>query len=811
MQMTGLIQDIRYGLRMLWKRPGFTAVAVITLALGIGANTTTFSTVNAMLLRPFPFPNLDRIVTVWETAPKQDDNQLSPAPANFRDWSEQSTEIEQLAAVRGWDANLTSGSVAEHVEGSQVTENFFSLLGMPPQFGRYIGSADFHGGVAPAVVISNGFWQQHLGADPGIVGRQLLLNGQKFTVIGITSAEFDFPTGSKVWTPLDLNGSTKEDRENHYLTVFGRLKDGVSISQAQANLETIAASLGKQYPGSNAGHGVRVRNTVEDLTVGTRQFVLMLMGAAVFVLLLACANVANLQLARASDRQREIALRVALGASRWQVGRQLLVESVLLALLGSGLAIFLSGWWLDIIRRTIPPFIVEHIAGLKHLQVDSRVFVFTVLVAMLTGILAGLAPAWHCSRPNANDTLKEGARGGSPAANRRRFRTLLVVSEIALSLVLLVGAGLMVKGFRTLITNDMGFDRSNVLTFHVVLPEAKYRDKDRIRGYYEQVLRNIQALPGVESAACVTSLPSGWTWNWVVFTAEGRPPASPADMPSAISQVVTPGFFPALRVPLRQGRLLSDQDGANAPPVVVISETMARQNWPDQNPIGKHIRMGRPETAQPLRTVVGVVGDVQPVPLDHDPAPTAYVPFAQQPEGVSALVVRTSEDPLTVAGPVNAQLRAVDADQPGYDIRSLEQVVADGLSGIESSARMMMSFAVCALILAAAGIFAVMAYSVTQRTHEIGVRVALGARRFDMLTLVVGGAMKMAAIGLSIGLVLALVLTRALSSVLFGVVQIDIVTFALLTILLALVAALAAYIPARWAMKIDPIVALRYE
>ena len=809
--MTGLIQDVRYGLRLLWRRPGFTAVAVITLALGIGANTTTFSTVNAMLLRPFPFPNLNRIVTVWETAPKQDDNHLSPAPANFREWSEQSTQIDQLAAVRGWDANLTGGSVAEHVEGSQVTANFFSLLGMRPQLGRYIGSADFQGGVAPVVVISHRFWQQHLGADPGLVGRQLLLNGQKFIVIGITSADFDFPTGSKVWTPLDLNGTAKEDRENHYLTVFGRMKDGVSISQAQANLETIAASLGKQYPKTNASHGVRVINTVEDLTFGSRQFVLMLMGAAVFVLLLACANVANLQLARASGRQREIALRVALGASRWHVGRQLLVESVLLALLGSGGALFLSSWWLNIVRRTIPPFIVEHIAGLKHLQIDSRVFLFTLLVAMITGIVAGLAPAWHFSRPNVNDTLKEGSRGGSPTASRRRFRTLLVVSEMALSLVLLVGAGLMVKGFRTLVTNDMGFDRGNVLTFHIVLPEAKYRDKDRIRGFYEQVLRNIQALPGVESAACVTSLPSGWTWNWVDLRAEGKPPASPADMPPVISQVVAPGFFPALRVPLRQGRLLSDQDGPNAPPVVVISETMARQNWPDQNPLGKHIQLGRPQAAQPFRTVVGVVGDVQPGPLDHDPAPTAYVPFAQQPESASAFVVRTSGNPLTFAGPVNAQLHAMDADQPAYDIRSLEQVVSDGLSGIESSAQMMLTFAVCALILAAAGIFAVMAYSVTQRTHEIGVRVALGARRFDMLSLVVGGAMKMAAIGLGIGLVLALLLTRALSSVLFGVVQIDIVTFALLTSLLALVAALAAYIPARWAMRVDPMVALRHE
>jgi putative ABC transport system permease protein len=809
--MTGLLQDVRYGMRTLWKRPGFTAVAVITLALGIGANTTVFNSVNAMLLRPFPFPHLDRIVTIWETVPKQNDNHLAAAPATFRDWSEQSTQFSQLAAVRGWDANLTGGNVAEHVEGSQVTAGFFSLLDMSPQLGRNIGSADFQGGVAPVVVISNGFWQQHLGGDPALVGRQLLLNGEKFTVIGIASPDFDFPTGSKVWTPLDLNGAAKEDRENHSLTVFGRLQDGVSISQAQAKLDTVAARLGQQYPKTNAGHGINVKNTVDDLTFGSQQFLVMLMGAAVFVLLLACANVANLQLARASGRQKEIALRAALGASRWQVGRQLLVESLLLALLGSAGALLLSAWGINLLRRSLPPFIVEHIAGLKHMQFDLRVFLFTLLLAVVTGIIAGLAPAWHFSRPNVNDTLKEGTRGGSASASGRRLRTLLVISEIALSLVLLVGAGLMVKGFRTLTTKDMGFDRKHVLTFHVVLPDAKYRDQDRIRGYYEQALRNIQALPGVESAAAVTSLPSGWTWNWTEFTAEGSPPASPAERPSVISQIVTPGFFSALRVPLRQGRLLSDQDGPNAPPVAVISETMARQNWPDQNPLGKHIQMGRPKADQPLRTIVGVVGEVQPIPLDHDPAPTAYIPFAQQPESASAFVVRTAGDPLTLGGPVNTQLRSVDPDQPAYDMRSLEQVVSDNLSGVESSANMMLIFAVCALMLAAAGIFAVMAYSVTQRTHEIGVRVALGARRSDVLRLVVGGALKMATIGLSIGFVLALLLTRALSSALFGVVQIDIVTFAVLTSLLALVAALAAYIPARWAMNVDPMVALRYE
>jgi len=752
-----------------------------------------------------------RLLVFWEQNLAVGTTHGSVAPGNFSDWREQNKTCEQVVAIDQMWFDLAQGAHPERFPGYGVTQGFFETLGVSAAQGRTFLPEESEPGRNQVVVVKHSFWQQHLGGDPGLVGRQLLLNGEKFTVVGIASPDLDFPTGSKVWTPLDPNGPANEDRENHSLTVFGRLKDGVSISQVQATLEAIAGRLAGQYPATNAGHGISVRNTVEDLTFGSRQFLGMLMGAAIFVLLLACANVANLQLARASGRQKEIALRAALGASRWQVGRQLLVESVLLALLGSAAALVVSAWGINLLRRSLPPFIVEHIAGLKHLQFDFRVFVFTLLLAVVTGIIAGLAPAWHFSRPNVNDTLKEGVRGGSASAGGQRLRTLLVISEIALSLVLLVGAGLMVKGFRTLTTKNMGFDRNQVLTFHVVLPDAKYRDKDRVRGYYEQVLRNIQALPGVESAAAVTSLPAGWTWNWTEFTAEGKPPASPGDRASVISQVVSPGFFPALRVPLRQGRLLSDQDGPNAPPVAVISEDMARQTWPEQNPLGKHIQLGRPATGQPLRTIVGVVADVKPDPLDRDPAPTAYVPFAQQPQSASAIVVRTAGDPLTLAGPVSKQLRDVDADQPPYDMRTLEQVVSDNLSGIQSSANMMLIFAACALMLAAAGIFAVMAYSVTQRTHEIGVRVALGARRSDVLRLVVGGALKMATIGLSIGFVLALLLTRALSSALFGVVQIDIVTFALLTSVLALVAALAAYIPARWAMNVDPMVALRYE
>ncbi len=435
--MGTLIQELRYGLRTLAKNPGVAALAVIALALGIGANTVMFSSVEAMLLHPFSLKDHDRTVAVWETAPRQNQEHISATPANFRDWSEQNKGFDLLAAMHGWDVNLTGQNVAERIEGFRVTADFFPLLGIPARFGRSIAADNFAPGHASVVVLSHGFWQRHLGADPGIVGKNLLLNGQKFTVIGIMPADFDFPVGAEAWAPLDFTVAEQADRTNHYLQVIGRLKPGVFISQAQADLEAITARLGREYPQTNAGHGARVVGLVEDLTVGSRQFVTVLMCAAAFVLLLACANVANLQLARATGRQREIAVRIALGASRWQIARHLLIESVLVALLGGLAGLQFAIWGLDLSRRSIPPFIVQHVVGLKHLHVDSTVLAFTLVVALLTGILAGLAPVLHVSRPDLNDVLKEGARGGSVSPTRRRLRALLVVSEFALALVLL--------------------------------------------------------------------------------------------------------------------------------------------------------------------------------------------------------------------------------------------------------------------------------------------------------------------------------------------------------------------------------------
>jgi putative ABC transport system permease protein len=535
------------------------------------------------------------------------------------------------------------------------------------------------------------------------------------------------------------------------------------------------------------------------------------MGAAVFVLLLACVNVANLQLARASSRQREMAVRLGLGASRWQLVRQLLVESTTLASIGAFAGIVLSSWGMVLLRGDIPAFIVEHVPGLKNVRLDWRVLAFTIGMALFSGILSGLAPAMRFSRNTAASALRENARGTSATAGAGKLRAILVTSEMALALVLLVGAGLMVKGFHHLITVEMGFDRSQVLTFRVALPETKYQTDDQVRGYYDRVLRNLQSMPGVKSVAAVTSVPSSWSWNWTVYEAEGAPPSKPGEMPTAISQVVTPDFFATLRVPIIEGRFLTAQDSRDSAPVAVISAALARRAFAGQNAIGKHLTLGGSDHHEPERLIVGIVGEVRTNPFDSGFDPTVYVPLTQIPVRSSSIVIRTGSDPNAFAAGAMAQLRSVDPDTPAFDVRSLEQVIADNASGVESAARMMLIFGFIALTLSAAGIFAVMAYTVGQRTHEIGVRMALGAQRVDVLRLVVSSALKMGGIGLAIGLLISGMMARALSSALFGVVQIDVAVFAALTTLLIAVAGFAAFIPARWATKVDPMQALRYE
>ncbi len=807
--MNTLLQDLRYGFRMLAKSPGVTAVAVLALALGIGSNTSIFTSVNALLLHPFPFEHLDRLVAVWETAPQQNEDHLSAAPANFRDWREQSHSFQELAAGHGWEVNLTGTGTPERVDGYQVTPTFFSLLGMRAEKGRTLSAQDFEAEHTSVVVVGYGFWQQRLGANPGVIGSRVRLNGQEHTIVGVMPEDFEYPMGVEVWGPLDLRATEVTNRTDHYLQVMGRLRPGVSGAQGQADLQTIAGRLARQFPQTNAGHGVRAVNLVNDLLQGSRQFSLVLMGAAGFVLLLACANVANLHLARGSARRKEIALRLALGASRGRIARQLLIESVLQSLLGAVLGVGLAYAGLEWDRGSMPAFILHHVPGLKHMHIDGYVLAFTAAVAVAAGILAGLGFAWHASRADLNEALKESARGSGSSSHR--LRGLLVVTEVALALVLLTGAGLMVKGFHQLMNTYPGYDRRNVLAFRVALPESKYREENQVREFYRQLVERLGALPGVEAAAATSNLPGQWDWTRTAYAAEGQAAAAPGELRLAISQAVTPDVFRVLRIPLLKGRLFTAQDGPDSPRVVVLNASLAQQLWPGENPIGKRVHFGSMESVAPWCTVVGVVAKIEPQPLDTSGPPTAYFPLAQLTERSLALAVRTAGDPMDLAAVARAQVQALDPDQPVFDVRSLEKIIDDDMCGVKVSAEMMSVYAAIALVLAGSGIFALMAYSVSQRRHEIGVRMTLGAQSTDVLQLVVGRALKLTAAGLAIGVPAAWALTRALSSVLLGVIQIDAPVFAGFTLLLALTAGLAAYIPARWATKVDPIVALRYE
>ena len=702
--MGGLVQDLRFGFRMLGKTPGVTAVAVIALALGIGANTSIFSGVNACLLHPFPFEHLDQMVAVFETAPKQNADHIAPAPASFRDWREQNHSFQELAATHGWEVNLTGSGPAERVDGNLVTANFFPLLGMRAQLGRTISPADFDPGRTSVVVVSYGFWQQRLGANPGVIGSRVRLNGQEFTVIGVMPSDFEYPMGIEVWGPLDLSAAEQGNRADHFLRVIGRLRPGVSVSQAQADLQAIAGRLAQQFPVTNAGHSVRVVNLVNELLTGSRQYMLVLMGAAGFVLLLACANVANLQLARGSARRKEIAVRVALGASRTRIARQLLMESVLQSLLGALAGIGLAHAYHQWLMTTIPAFVLKYIPGVRHTRIDGSVLAFTAVVAVAAGILTGLAFAWHASRADLNETLKESSRGAGASSSSHRLRGLLVVTEVALALVLLAGAGLMVNGFRHLAGRDLGYDRRNVLTFEIALPESKYREAKQIRGFHDQLMERLGALPGVESAGAISTLPGKFNWTSTQYAAEGQPPADPGELRTAVEQAVTPDIFRVLRIPVLKGRALTAQDGANSPRVVVLNASLAERLWPRENPLGKRVHFGSGEGVAPWCTVVGVVADIKPSPWDRETPPTAYFPLSQLPANSVTIAVRTLGDPTGLVSAVRAQVRALDPDQPVYDVRTLGKIIDDDLSGVRLGASMMTDNGLIALVLAASGI-----------------------------------------------------------------------------------------------------------
>jgi len=804
-----LLQDVRVALRVLMRSRAFALVSIIALGLGIGANTAVYSTLRAMVLHPLPFRELDRILTVGETVPRLG-WEGNVAPANYRDLAARSVVFERTAAFqgRGWDANVTGAGMPQRLEGYLVTPSFFPLLGMAPLMGRVFPETEAGTGTIREAIISFATWQNHFGADPNIVGRSLNLNGGQVTIVAVMPREFDFPIGAEIWAPWPVKPAEMNSRGDHTLDVIARLKPGVSVDQARAELNSIASNLEHEYPTTNADRRFDLALLRKAVLGDTRQYILILMWSAVFVLMLACANVANLQLARTMGQHKELAVRVALGASRLRIVSQVLAESSILSLAGGVVGLVLATWAVPVTRAAVPPFIVQHVAGIKNIKVDGGVLAFTAIIAVLTGILAGVVPALQaCSTSDLNESLKEGLRGSSSVPVRRRSRSLLVLTEVALALILLVGATAMVKGFRNLANRYPGYEASGALSLKVTLPQKKYSSAQARADFYERVVRQLATIPGVQAAAAAEYLPSGWSWHTGTFTIENVPPR-PGEQLWAGMQTVTPNFFRALRIPLRSGRFLTDQDGVNATPVAVITETMARRYWLDRDPIGYRIRLA---AGDPWRLIVGVVADIRQNTFDDHFRSTVYIPMAQAPPQSAGFIVRTASDPMSLAAAAREAVQSVDRDQPTYDIRTLQQLYSDNASGVQYSAQMMFAFALIALLLAVAGIYAVMAYTVVQRTHEIGVRMALGAQGADVLRMIIGNSVKLAAGGLAVGVPVAFVLMRVLASLLVGVVRLDLSILVALTALLGLAAALAGYLPARRAAQIDPIAALRHE
>jgi putative ABC transport system permease protein len=806
--MENLLSDARYALRNLLRRPTFTLIAVVTLALGIGANTAIFSAINALLLKPLPFPELDRVVAIWDKLPSRGVMHNEVTVANYLDWQSQTQSFEQLALYRWWSANLTGIDPPERIQGFLVTANFLDVTGMKPIMGRTFSSEENQPGKDQVAVITHSLWQRRFGGDPNILDKTITVNSIVRRIIGVMPERFNFPKGAEIYAPLQMTPELMKSRGNHGYYVIGRLKQGASITGAQAEIDNVSARLEQQYPETNKGWGATVFPIVAD-TVRTYDTALWVMMAAVgFVLLIACANVANLMLARASGRQKEIAVRTALGASRWRIVRQLLTESVIVALVGGALGVLIGFWGVDALRAANPADAAKYAPGWYQLGINPTVLLFTLGLSLVSGIVFGLAPALQMSKPNLNDSLKEGTRGTTGTSHL--LRSSLVVFEVALSLVLLVGAGLLIRSFLSLLKTDPGFNPDHVLTMNLVLPGAKYKDETARAAFYNDLIQRVKAQPGVQSAAVVNYLPLGGSNSSDSYLVEGEPEPAPGQEHDGRYRVATPDYFRTMEISIVRGRGFTEQDKAGATPVVIVNETLARKHWPGQDPLGKRIRFYGPLEKAPWMEVVGVIKDVKHelnIPIE----PEYYLPHAQDAWNAMVLVARTSVEPASLAGALRQQVWAIDKDQPVFDVKTMYEVRSMSVALYSFSSVMLGIFAGVALVLAAVGIYGVMAFVVTQRTQEIGIRMALGARTADVLKLVVKHGMKLALIGIVIGLAGSWALTRFIEKLLVGVQPTDLLTFSLVSAGLLLAAFVACYLPARRATKVDPLVALRYE
>jgi putative ABC transport system permease protein len=809
-----LRQDLRYGSRMLRKNPGFTVVAVLTLALGIGANTAIFSVVSGVLLRPMPYADPGRLVQFWETNPLKGWTQATVAPANLFDWQQQNQSFEDIAAYMGSDTKdagmsnhfLTGEGDPERVRGLHVTGNLFSVLGVSAARGRTFTPEETLAGNHRVTVLSHDLWQRRFGGDPSILDQTISINGANRTVVGVMPEGFYFPSKEiELWVPMGWeHAQIARLRRPHFLRAIGRLKPAVSIEQARSEMTSIATVLEGQYPDTNTQMGVGLGPLQEWIVGDSRPALLVFLGAVGLVLLIACANVSSLLLARAESRKKEIAIRVALGAGRWRIIRQLLSESLLLALLGGAIGVFLAVW----ARKLLLVVGARHIPRIHEISLDAAALGFTLGITLLAAVLAGLLPAWQVSRQELTGALKDGQKGAG-GSQRSGLRSLLVVSEIALSFLLVIGAGLLIKSFIRLMQVDPGIDPENVLTLRLDLPGAKYPDGRQQVAFFDEIERRIGGLPGVESVGATTCLPlEGYRWTGDA-TVEGR--SADDYLRELRHKEVTPGYFRTLKIPLLAGREFDSRDTADSPTVAVINEAFARWAFPDQDPIGRRVKFAKPTTESPWYEVIGVVRGEKQDGLDKEIKPEVYRAQSENPQSQLVMVVRTTGNPMTLAGAVREEIRAVDRDLPPYDIRPMNEVLSASFARQRFTVTLLGVFAALALGLAAIGIYGVVAYSVTQRTYEIGLRRALGAQSGDVLKLVGGQLARLAVTGIGLGLAASIALTRLIASLLFDVSATDPTTFAAVALLLGGVALLAAGIPARRAVKVDPMVALRYE
>jgi putative ABC transport system permease protein len=810
--MNTVIQDLRYGVRLLLSSPGPMLIALLALTLGIGANTAIFSVVNAVVFRPLPFDHPDRLVMLREKFLQRAGRDINVSPRDYDAFNRQAESFDGIAGYDGAGFNLSGDGDPELIPGAFVTPNLFSVLGAKPILGRDFLPGEDQPGRTQVVMLSYGLWQRRFGSNPNVLYKTLVIGGKPYTVAGVMPRRFEFPFRDEpvqMWAPIDAAFLMSELPNAHFYKIVARLKAGVSIEQASAEMDAIESRIDQDNPGRHTGFGAAVVPLHQFVVGNVRPALLILLGAVALVMLIACANVANILLVKATARQREIAVRTALGATRGRVVRQLITESVLLSFAGGGLGLVVTFWGLELLIAAIP----GNLPRAGEINIDAQVLGFTFAASVLTGAIFGLVPALQCSRPNLIDALKEGGRSATAGFASNRARSLLVVSEVALALVLLVSAGLMIKSFLRLRQVDSGFKLDHVLTLQTILPATRFTDAKQMTSFYNQTVEKLRELPGVVAAGCGTHFPLG---NSIQnpFSIEGRPEPTEGDGPTANVSPIGGDYFQTLGISLVAGRIFSERDKEDAPLVAIIDQSLARAFFPEDDPLGKRISTlgGRPYS------IVGIVASVKQFGLEQDSPPNIYIPYSQLPGNLltslgrgMTFAVRSAVDPLSVAAAARAQVLTIDKDQPVYGIKTMEALFDDSVQERRFNTMLLGSFSVVAMILATVGIYGVMSYTVAQRTHEIGIRVALGARPGDVVRMVVGQGMLLAAAGIGTGLVGALFLTRLMSTLLFGVDAADASTFALVSLLLAGVALAACYLPARRATSVDPMIALRYE